>query len=155
MELHVRDADHGHVIFEGMMPLVACQAIKTLVPSLKLLLRRLAVARHRYFMEIHAGVILLGDHAVLLPGSAGRGKTTLTAALAHSGGIYFSDEIALLEETTLDVRPMPLTMTIKPGSLEPLRHLYPNLEALDEHLREDRQPVRYLPPPVESRCSLE
>ncbi len=31
--------------------------------------------------------------------------------------------------------------------------LYPALAGLREHLREDRQPVRYLPPPVGSRCA--
>jgi len=121
------------------------------VPALKLALRKIAVERHRYFIEIHSGVILLGAHVVLLPGAAGRGKTTLTAALAASGGVYFSDEIALLEAGTLAVRPMPLTMTIKPGSVAPLRHLYPSLDSLDEHLREDRQPVRYLPPSPQAR----
>ena len=150
--LHVRESNGGCVIFDGLMPVVWHATTAMMVPSLKLLLRRLAVSRHTYFMEIHAGVVLLGNHVVLLPGSAGRGKTTLTAALVRSGGLYFSDEIALLEGSSLSVRPMPLAMTIKPGSIAPLLHLYPALNALDEHLREDRQPVRYLPPPPEGRC---
>jgi hypothetical protein len=153
VQLHVRESDSGCIIFDGAMPVSSCECLDTLVPSLKLQLRKLAVARHRYFMEIHAGVIVLGDCAVLLPGSAGSGKTTLTAALAHSGGTYFSDEIALLEQTSLDVRPVPLTLTIKPGSVAPLRDRYPELPTLREHLREDRQPVRYLPPPLRSRCA--
>jgi hypothetical protein len=155
VQLHVRASEGGCVIFDGLAPVMACEAIDRLVPSLKLLLRRLAVARHRYFMEIHAGVVVLGDNALLLAGSAGSGKTTLTAALAHGGALYFSDEIALLEETTLDVRPLPLTLTIKQGSVGPLRDLYPNLVQLDEHLREDRQWVRYLPPPRQGRCAAD
>lgn len=150
--LHVRESNGGCVIFDGLMPVVWHATTAMMVPSLKLLLRKFAVSRQTYFMEIHAGVVLLGNDAVLLPGSAGRGKTTLTAALVRSGGTYFSDEIALLEETSLDVRPMPLAMTIKPGGIEPLLDLYPALNTLGEHLREDRQPVRYLPPPLEGRC---
>ncbi|MEQ1758123.1 MAG: PqqD family peptide modification chaperone [Vicinamibacterales bacterium] len=150
--LHLRESNGGCVIFDGLMPVAWHSATAMMVPALKLLLRTFAVARHAYFMELHAGVVLLGNGALLLPGSAGRGKTTLTAALVRSGGIYFSDEIALLEGISLNVRPVPLAMTIKPGSITPLLGLYPELSTLDEHLREDRQPVRYLPPRPESRC---
>jgi hypothetical protein len=149
--LHVRESGQSYVIFEGLIPVTLCDSIVNLMPSLMLQLRRIAVASHDCFIEVHAGVIGFGQGAVLLPGSAGRGKSTLTAALATSGGLYFSDEIALLEQGTLDVRPMPMTMTIKPGSVEPLRHLYPALQTLDTHIREDGQPVRYLPPP-EGHC---
>jgi len=150
--LDVDDTDRGCVVLDGIMPLGWCPDVRMFVPVLKLLLRTLAVSRESYFMELHAGVVMIGDAVVLLPGSAGRGKTTLTAGLARHGGRYFSDEIALLEEESLDVRPVPMSMTIKPGSIEPLAVLYPELKGLDEHLREDRQPVRYLPPPPESRC---
>lgn len=150
--IHVHESDGGCVVLEGMLPVAWHPSTAMLAPSLKLLLRRLAVARHSYFMEIHAGVVSFGTGVVLLPGSAGRGKTTLTAALVRDGGIYFSDEIALLEGPGLDVRPMPLAMTVKPGSVAPLRDLYPELITLDEHVREDRQPVRYLPPPPDRRC---
>ena len=145
--LHVRESNGGCVIFDGLVPVAWHETPAGLVPSLKILLRRFAVARHRYFMEIHAGVVRLGEDVLLLPGSAGHGKTTLTAALVHSQGVYFSDEIALLEENSLGVCPMPLAMTIKPGSVDPLLDLYPGVGTLDEHLREDHQPVRYLPPP--------
>ena len=150
--LHVRETNGGCVILEGLMPVAWHPTPAMIVPTLKLLLRKLAVARLTYFMEIHAGAVLLDDNVLLLPGSAGRGKTTLTAALVRNGGSYFSDEIGLLEEDSLDVRPVPLAMTIKPGSIEPLLDLYPTLETFAEHLREDRQPVRYLPPLSESRC---
>jgi hypothetical protein len=95
-------------------------------------------------------VVFFESGCVLFPGAAGSGKTTLTAALLRSGGKYFSDEVALLEEDTLHVRPVPLALTIKAGSVEPLRRLYPHLESLTQHLREDRQGVRYLSPPPEA-----
>ncbi|HVG82969.1 MAG TPA: hypothetical protein VM820_00575, partial [Vicinamibacterales bacterium] len=76
--------------------------------------------------------------------------TTLTAALVHAGATYFTDEIALLNDRTLAVTPVPLPLTVKDGGLEPLRALYPNLDALTAHVREDYVRVRYLPPPPAS-----
>lgn len=151
--LHIRRWRDGFVIGDGLAPGPFGTDISTLVPALKGLLRQIAVRRHRYFMEIHAGVVLLDHRAVLLPGSAGQGKTTLTAALVRDGAEYFSDEIALLEAATLHVRPLPLAMTIKQGSLEALRPFYAQLDTLPEHRREDRQRVRYLPPPPRERRS--
>jgi hypothetical protein len=114
------------------------------------MLRETAVNRYRFLIKIHAGVVLFETGCVMLPGAAGSGKTTLTAALLRFGGRYFSDEVALLEEETLDVRPVPLALTIKAGSVEPLLRLYPELASLPEHVREDRQGVRYLTPPAEA-----
>ena len=145
--LHVRESNGGCVILDGLVPVAWHESAAGLVPSLKILIRKHAVARCRYFMEIHAGVVRLGDEVMLLPGSAGHGKTTLTAALVSSVGTFLSDEIGLLEERSLGVCPLPLAMTIKPGSVDPLRDLYPGVGTLDEHVREDHQPVRYLPPP--------
>jgi hypothetical protein len=152
VSLEIGESARGVVVLDGIMPLAWCPHRRMVVPVLKLLLRTLAVSRRSYFMEVHAGVVLVADAVVLLPGSAGRGKTTLTAGLLRRGARYFSDEIALLESDSLDVRPVPVSMTIKPGSIPPLQQLYPGLGDLDEHLREDRQPVRYLAPPPEARC---
>jgi hypothetical protein len=151
---HVRESNGGCVVFDGLLPVACAETPRGLVPSLKNLLRRLAVARRPYFIEIHAGVVRLGDEILLLPGSAGHGKTTLTAALSHGDGLYLSDEIGLLDRDSLGVLPMPLAMTIKPGSVEPLRHLYPSIALLEEHVREDHQPVRYLAPP-RNRCEYD
>ena len=149
VSIHVRDSVEGCVVFDGLVPVFWHQRPEAVTPSLKVLFRRLAVARHPYFMEVHAGVVRIGDGALLLPGRAGSGKTTLTAALVHLGAEYLSDEIALLEERDLGVCAIPLAMTVKPGSVEELHGLYPAVDTLIEHRREDHQPVRYLPPPAD------
>ena len=41
----------------------------------------------------------------LLPAAAGSGKSSLTAALVHSGLGYYSDEVALIEPGTFLVCP--------------------------------------------------
>ena len=46
---------------------------------------------------VHAGVVGIGDAAVVIAGKSFSGKTTLTRALVEAGGVYYSDEFALLD----------------------------------------------------------
>ncbi|MEO8360939.1 MAG: hypothetical protein ABI672_12980 [Vicinamibacteria bacterium] len=46
---------------------------------------------------VHAGVVAIDGAAVLIPGKSFSGKTTLTRALVDRGGVYFSDEYAVLD----------------------------------------------------------
>jgi len=46
---------------------------------------------------VHAGVVGLGKKAVVLPGRSFSGKTTLIRALVDAGGVFYSDEFALLD----------------------------------------------------------
>lgn len=55
---------------------------------------------------VRAGVVAVGDRAVLLPGSRFAGKTTLTRALVAAGAVYYSDEFAVLDGHGL-VHPYP------------------------------------------------
>ena len=88
-----------------------------------------------------------------MPGASGSGKSTLTLGLVLAGFDYFSDEIALLDEATLDIRPFPLGLGIKPGAVPVLARLCPEVAGLDVHRREDGRQVRYLVPPAQRRVS--
>ena len=46
---------------------------------------------------VHAGVVGIGDGAILVPGKSFSGKTTLIHALVEQGGVYYSDEFAVLD----------------------------------------------------------
>lgn len=52
-------------------------------------------ARRRVF--VHAGVVGFEAGAVLVPGKTFSGKTTLIRALVARGGVYYSDEYAVLD----------------------------------------------------------
>ncbi len=138
---------HRWVVLDGDDTVAECADVSGIVPAVKQSVRQIAVDRHPFLVSVHAGVVSFGSGCVLLPAAAGSGKTTLTAALIHAGATYFSDEIALLDEATLAVNPVPLSLTVKDGSLGPLRALYPSIDALPVHVREDHVRVRYLPPP--------
>src|SRR5215831_8760979 len=101
-----------------------------LVPMVKARVRQTAIDRYRYFMAVHAGVVGNGERCFMFPGAPGRGKTTLAAALSREGFHYFSDEFALLEERTLHVPSVPVSLTIKPSAIELLTRYYPELDQL-------------------------
>jgi hypothetical protein len=140
----------GHELLLDGEPAASCGSLDQLPPLVKAQIRAAVVNRGDFFMELHAGAVLDGRRCIVFPGAPGSGKSTLTAALAARGFGFFSDEVVLLEEETLLVRPVPLSLTIKPGSIAPLSTYYPRLPALPAFRREDEQQVRYLAPPPES-----
>lgn len=143
-------ADGRWLVCDDALPLRSSVSAAEVVPLIKQLLRERCINRHDFLIKIHAGVVSLGDACVLFPATAGSGKSTLTAGLIHLGARYFSDEVALLEPGTMNVRPVPLALTVKDGSVEPLSSRFPELHTLAVHEREDHQRVRYLPPPQAS-----
>jgi hypothetical protein len=98
----------------------------------------------------HAAVLGKDGTTIMFPGEAGSGKTTLAAALMRHGWQYFSDEIAALNVESLCVSPLPLPMSIKPGSVRPLSRYYPGLSERPVHQRSDGKKVRYLSPSVQN-----
>jgi hypothetical protein len=140
----------GHRVLADGHPIESCAALEELTPLVKASLWRLAANRRRYAMQIHAAALLRGGRCALLPGAPGSGKSTLAAALLAAGFRYLSDEAALLEEPRLEVRAVPLALTLKPGSLALLEPRFPGVTALAPHRREDGKIVRYLAPPAAS-----
>jgi hypothetical protein len=62
---------------------------------------------------VHAGVVGVGERAIVLPGRSFAGKTTLVAALVQAGAGYWSDEYAVLDADGLvHPYPKPLSMRI-------------------------------------------
>lgn len=149
VHLDVVGGDHGYVVLDGALPVSHARTLDELAPKVKALIRQLALDREAFFLELHAGVVSDRESCVLLPGAPGSGKTTLTAGLVFSGFEYFSDEVALLDEDDLRLRPVPLGLGIKPGAVDVLAEHFPGVRELSVHAREDGQRVRYLGLPAE------
>ena len=74
---------------------------------------QLFVAQHSpEFVFIHAGVVGVGERALVFPGASGAGKTTLVQALLKAGATYYSDEYALLD-TRGRVHPYARALSIR------------------------------------------
>ena len=82
--------------------------------------RAMLAVRSPWRSFIHAGTVGWKGRAILLPGHAGAGKSTLTRALVQAGATYYSDEFAVLDRAGR-VHPYPLPLRLKtstgPGSM--------------------------------------
>lgn len=111
-----------------------------------------AVNAYDFLVNLHAGVVATGERCILLPAASGSGKSSLTAALAHGGFSYFSDEVGLIERGTLRVVPVPLAICVKSTGFEVMSRYYPEIATLPAHKRDDGKAVVYVPPrPAEIR----
>jgi hypothetical protein len=61
---------------------------------------------------VHAGVVGVGERAIVLPGMSFAGKTTLVTALVQEGAEYWSDEYAVLDAKGL-VHPYPKPLSVR------------------------------------------
>jgi len=116
-------------------------------PIVKSALWIAAVNAHDFLLDLHAGVVGRGGRCILLPAAAGSGKSSLTAALTHSGLDYYSDEVALVERGEFRVPPVPLAVCVKSTGWELMARYYPHIAELPIHRRADQKQVRYVPPP--------
>ncbi len=73
-----------------------------------------ATALFQQFLFIHAGAIGLNGHGLVIVGESGAGKTSTVGALVRNGGVYFSDEVALLEPVSRTIHPFMFPMAVKP-----------------------------------------
>lgn len=120
--------------------------LSKLGPLVKAALWLEAVNSSDFLLDLHAGVVGRNGRCILLPAAAGSGKSSLTAALAHAGYEYFSDEVALVEPGTFRVRPVPLATCVKSTAWDLMSRYYPELPTLPIHRRDDGKVVRYVPP---------
>lgn len=88
-----------------------------LVPELIHHVDEAVVAAMRGRYAVHAGVVQVGEAAILLPGMTHAGKSSLVAALLERGATYFSDEYAVLDGEGL-VHPYPRPLLVRNGTPE-------------------------------------
>ncbi len=145
-EFGVAEVNGGYLVSQNGEAKRWCDDIRFVVPVVKHLIAAFVINRTHYLLNVHAGVVGTTEGCLLLPGVAGSGKSTLTAALVKKGYTYFSDEHGLLEHDSLAARAVPLSFCVKSSGSEVVAALYPELMALPEHIRFDNKVVRYMPP---------
>jgi hypothetical protein len=112
----VRVADQLQLWADGGVVASATRVI-SLVPDLVKVLDDAVVRRLTTLRAVHAGAVLLGERALLLPGITHAGKSSLVAELLRRGAIYFSDEYALIDSEGR-VHPYPRPLLLRNGSPE-------------------------------------
>jgi hypothetical protein len=127
-------------------PEASATRLSSLAPLVKGALWNAAVNAHDFLLDLHAGVVGKDGRCILLPAPAGSGKSSLTAALTHSGLGYYSDEVALIERGTFQVSPVPLAVCVKSTAWDFMSRYHPELPELPIHHRDDGKLVRYVRP---------
>lgn len=75
---------------------------------------------------LHAAGIAYRGRAVVLPATAGSGKTTLAAGLVREGCGYLTDELIIFQPRTNSIVPFPKAMSLKEGSFALFESLGPD-----------------------------
>jgi HprK-related kinase A len=109
----------------------------------------IATSAHRYMM-LHAGTVAFGDRAMVLPGTPGSGKSTLSAALHLRGARLLSDEFGLVRPEIGDLLPMPRGIPLKNASIEAILEFDPAAEMGPTYPKTRKGRVRHLRPSAES-----
>jgi hypothetical protein len=111
-----RVADQSQLSVDGVVVASAGHAI-SLVPDLIRILDDAVIQRLTAMHAVHAGAVLWGERALLLPGVTHAGKSSLVAELLRRGATYFSDEYALIDSSGR-VHPYPRPLLLRNGSPE-------------------------------------
>lgn len=104
------------------------------------------LAHKEHLLALHAACMIDDAGAVLLLGSPGAGKTTLSVALLAEGLSYGSDDVTLISNDGSSLG-VPLPIGAKEGAWPQIASSYGDLSGFPIHLRPDGQKVRYLVPP--------
>jgi hypothetical protein len=111
-----RVADQSQLSVDGLVVASAGRTI-SLVPDLIRALDDGVIQRLTGLRAVHAGAVLWGERALLLPGITHAGKSSLVAELLRRGATYFSDEYALIDSEGR-VHPYPRPLLLRNGSPE-------------------------------------
>jgi hypothetical protein len=111
-----RVADQFQLLADDVTVASADRAI-SLVPDLVRVLDEAVIQHLTMLHAVHAGAVLWGGRALLLPGATHAGKSSLVAELLRRGATYFSDEYALIDSSGR-VHPYPRPLLLRNGCPE-------------------------------------
>ncbi|MGB0750010.1 MAG: HprK-related kinase A [Magnetospiraceae bacterium] len=103
-----------------------------------------------HFLVIHAAALERNDRVLLMPADSGHGKSTLTAALVHSGWRLLSDELALIDPNTGLVHPLARPINLKNQSIDVIRTTFSSAVLTDPVADTHKGTVALMRPPTDS-----
>ena len=109
---------------DGRSPFAPCK-IEHAFPSLEWGINWCVATRAHHLLMLHAGAVEREGAAMLFPAWPGHGKSTLCAALVHSGWRLLSDEFGLLRPADGMLLPMPRLIPLKNESIGVIRRFRP------------------------------
>ena len=101
-------------------------------------------------LTVHSAVVERGGGALLLPAPPGSGKSTLCAAMIHSGWRLLSDELVLIDPGNGEIIPLPRPVSLKNSSIGIIQSFAPEAVLSSPVHDTSKGVVAHLRPPVES-----
>jgi len=101
-------------------------------------------------LACHAGVVARQGRALLLPGSSGSGKSTLSAGLVARGWRLLSDELALIDLATGELRALARPISLKNESIAVIRRFWPEAAIGPEFADTAKGRLAHVRPPAAS-----
>ena len=144
--LCIMHTEGRYVLLHGDRVIDSCEHPSGIAPMLHGHSLMMAYELSHCLFGLHAASVLYEGKSVLMPALAGSGKSTLTAALIGSGASLCSDDLVLLTQAPVLMRPVPVAIGLKSGSWDLLTPYFPEIASLLTHLRVDDKRVRYLAP---------
>ncbi|MDP4291422.1 MAG: hypothetical protein Q8908_10110 [Bacteroidota bacterium] len=99
-----------------------------------------------WLMTVHASAITNGQKTILFSAEPGKGKTTFAALLQAHGYHLISDDFVPIDRHSFNAYPFPIAISVKPGSMELLSPLFPELEQRPVTHLSAQKVVRYISP---------
>jgi hypothetical protein len=141
ISLELKRGDRGALrLYVDNVPIVRIADETALSPAIEATLVGFAVRSRKGMAAFHAAGVEIDGRGVLLLGSKGSGKSTLSYQLAVEGARYLGDEIAFVRFLDRGLEAFPKAVTLKQAGF----HLFPRTPVHNDPIR---GPVRYLRPP--------
>lgn len=100
-------------------------AVEHAFPALEWGINWCIATRSHFLLMLHAAAIERNGQAMLFPAHPGSGKSTLCAALIHSGWRLLSDEFGLVRPQDGLLLPLPRLIPLKNASIDVIRKFRP------------------------------
>ncbi len=134
---------------DGRPPFVP-SAINHCFPSLEWGINWCIATRAHHFLMLHSAVVERNGQAILLPAWPGHGKSTLCAALIHSGWRLLSDEFGLVRPEDGMLLPIPRLIPLKNQSIDVIRQFSPGAILGPAFIGTRKGTVAHVRPPADS-----
>jgi HprK-related kinase A len=136
-------------IVDGRSPFAPYTAAHAF-PALEWGINWCIATRAHYLLMLHAAVVERNGMAMLFPAWPGHGKSTLCAALIHSGWRLLSDEFGLVRPQDGTLLPLPRLIPLKNESIDVIRRFRPEAVLGPAFYGTRKGTVAHVRPPVDS-----
>lgn len=134
---------------DGQSPFAPYSADQAL-PALEWGINWCIATRAHHLLMLHSAVVERSGQAMIFPAWPGHGKSTLCAALVHSGWRLLSDEFGLVRPEDGKLLPIPRLIPLKNESIDVIRQFRPEAFIGPSFLKTRKGTVAHVRPPEDS-----